>query len=490
MNLAGPVCNGPSQFVPGIPAALDLFFYDHSSGSRVLFVATVGPTALRGVHVVSVDDPGNPIPVTFIPYPTPPDSYCIPGPGGPCGPHDVYAQRVGTRDLLVVAGLSDGAYIIDVTMLATPTRLAHFGYSWMTPDLDGDGVAECCDLFGDGECDDTNFDGVVDELDKVFRNVTHDARITPDGQYLWTADEKACGGHVITWSLNDILTLCADADGCPPALGEVTPLGELWLPTPLPVSVHQIRWYDSSFAFLPWYEEGLRVLAIAADSMPALGTADPAISPIEVGFFDSLVPNTDGCIENGFPGAACVTGTRVLNPGLFGDCGVSWDDCYAYIADRGSPDNNEAPPNDQGTAGALIVLRYTGGPTAPQPLRLAKDTLTPGRLIASWGDVPFASTFNLYRGTFPTTGGMLATLGTRPSGMEYDHAVIGPANCDMPGSPGPIVNQFIPGVAGATYYYYLMTSRSPCDAAEDREGNYGQDSFGVNRPVAATTCPP
>lgn len=488
IDLDAPSCTGAAFFVPGIPSAHDLFLYTHSNGMRLLLVATLQPDASRGVHVLNVDNPGSPVSVAFIPHPLPPTAFCAPAPGFPCGPHDIYAQLLPSgQDVLVVAGLSDGSYIFDITIPSAPVQVGHFGYMWRTPDGDADGVADCCDLFGDGACDDTNFDGTVDDLDKTFLNNTHDARITPDGQYLWTADEKACGGHVITWSLADILSQCGDADGCPPGLGEMVPLGEYWLDTPMPVTVHQIRWYSSNYALLPWYEEGLRVLGITDD---ATAVPNPATDPIEVGYFDSLVPNTDGCIDNGVPPVDCVAGNpdRVLNPGFGGDWGVVWDDCYLYISDRGSPDNNEAPPSDAGTEGALIVLRYTGGPTTPQPLRITKDQVTPGDLVASWGEVPFASTFNLYRGTLPDAGGNLATLGTRPPGAEYDHTMIGPFNCDAPGSPSAVFGQFTPGVEGPTYYY-LVTARSPCDDAEDREGNYGQDSFDVDRPVAATTCP-
>jgi hypothetical protein len=514
VDLAAPICAGAGTFIPTIPSAHNLFFYDHSNGTRMLIVATMMPDALMGVHLVDADVTAAPVPIHFIPHPLPPEAYCVPAPGRPCGPHDIYAQQVGGRDLLVIAALSDGVYIYDITVPTAPVKLSHFNYFWRTPDIDGDGVSDCCDVFGDGLCDDTNFDLTIDDLDKTFLSNTHDARITLDGQYIWTGDEKACGAHVITWSLADAVTLCADIDGCPAAAGEMVPTGEFYLNAAMPVVVHQIRWYSENYAFVPWYEEGLRVLGNTND--PTL-VPNPAAAPIEVGYLDSLVPNTDGCIENGAPGAACTGPIRVLNAGFFGDWGVSWDNCYLYIADRGSPDNNEAPPEDAGSPGALIVMRYTGGPTTPQPLRITKNPLVPGELVASWGEVPFASSFNIYRGTIPMAGGMA----TRPVGSEYDHTRIDLATCNVFGNSQVLATQFTPlgaicnnavdddldtfidctdTVAGTENcaadqscqpfaYYYIVTARSPCDDAADREGNYGQDSFGVNRPVASSTCP-
>lgn len=542
VDLAAPVCNGPTFPLAGVPSAHDLFVYTHSNGTRLLIIATMMPDALRGVHIFNVNNPAVPVPVTFLSHPfTGRTPYCdpnvipsfppLPSPPvpSPCAPHDIYAQQVNGRDLLVVATLTDGVYLFDITIPAAPLPLAHFNYFWNTPDLDGDTLPDACDFFGDGCADDTNGDTVVDDLDRLFVSYSHEARITPDGQFLWTADEKACGGHIITWSLAQVLANCSDTDGCRAALPlEVAPVDEYWVDRPLPFVVHQLRWYSANYAFVPWYEEGLRVLGITSDPT---APQNPSSSPLEMGFFDSLVPNTDSCIQNGTDPTDCTTCSgpiRVLNRGFFGDWGVSWDNCYAYIADRGSPDNNGGLGN-AATPGALIVLRYTGGPTTPQPLRITKDFSIPGDLVASWGEVPFASTFNIYRGTIPrsvTGGGM----GTRPAGSEYDHTMIDPlTTCDQPGSTAVIASQFTP--SGATCnnatdddadtlidcadtsagvedcstdqscqpfaYYYLVTARSPCDPAENRESNYGQKSSGADRPTAApsvgcpacTTCP-
>jgi hypothetical protein len=499
-----PVCNGTTFPLAGVQSAHDLFLYTHSNGTRLLIVATMMPDTARGVHIFNVNNPASPTSVaflshpfagrtpycdpTFIPGPTDPPLFPpIPNPPGasPCAPHDIYAQQVNGQDLLVVATLTDGVYLFDITTPASPVPLAHFNYFWSTPDLDGDTLPDACDYFGDGCADDTNFDGTVDDLDKLFVSYAHDARITPDGQFLWTADEKACGGHILTWDLAQVLATCSDTDGCRAALPlEIAPVDEYWVDRPLPTVVHQLRWYSANYAFVPWYEEGLRVLGITNDPTAA---QNPASSPLEMGFYDSLQPNTDSCLENGTDPLDCSTCTgaiRVLNTGFGGDWGVSWDDCYAYIADRGSPDNNEAP-GTVGSEGALLVLRYTGGPTTPQPLRITKST-TGGNLIASWGEVPFAATFNVYRGTIPSG----ATLGTRPVGTEYDHTMFDATACDVPPPSKQLTAQFVPtATVPGTTYYYLVTARSPCDPAADRESNYGQNSFGVDRPVAAPTCP-
>ena len=243
-----------------------------------------------------------------------------------------------------------------------------------------------------------------------------------------------------------------------------------------PIAPHQVR-LEGAFAFLPWYEEGLRIVDVGDV---------PATAPVEIASFDTLVPNTDGCFENDdLPIGNC----SPINRGFFGTWGVAWDECYLYLSDRGSPDNN-ADVGVVGSEGAMVVLRYTGGPTSPQPLRIQKDVGFPGDLIASWGEVPFASSFNVYRGTIPMPPGA-AGMGSRGPGNEYDHEMIDLAGCPAATNPTFITAQFVPGPGQpvGTTYYYLVTARSPCDEAEGLEGNTGQDSFDVDRPDASPTCP-
>lgn len=377
------------------------------------------------------------------------------------------------QEILAVASLHDGVWLIDVTIPMLPVTLAHVGYTWETPDVNGDGVPDFCDVFGSGTPASFDMDSIPDN---VIENVSHDARITDDSLFLWTADEQRCHGPVLVWDLNEILTTCSDADFC--AMDEISPIGEFRTP-PIasaadpnllaPISPHQVR-FLGNFAVMSWYEEGLRIADFSNGNEAA---------PVEVGFFDTLVPNTDGCFENGVPPVDCTSalGNRIHNRGVFGAWGVAFDDCYFYLSERGSSDNIAAP-GIVGTEGSLIVLRYTGGPTTPQPLRITKDLTSAGDLVASWGDVPLATQFNLYRGT-------IASLFFTHA---YDHTMLSVSTCSVAGPSQPLVNQFVPDTPG-TNFYCLVTSRSPCDDAADREGNYGVDSFGQRRPVAISTCP-
>lgn len=510
-------------FAPIVPSAHNLFVYRHFNGSSYLLVAVQAPQSATGVHALNIDDPANPVHVAFWSHPPDPAlAYCTNAMAG-CAVHDVHAQRIGSQDLLFVAALRDGVYVLDLTDVETPgfdlqnETIAHFGYTWTTPDVDGDTLPDLCDTLGRRN--------PAFYLGPTFNNISHDAQITPDGTTIWTADEGSCGGHAKMWSLAQILDPdpllgCDDADWC--AVDEIAQVGEFRVPPDLatgttnlndPTLIHQVR-FEGSFCFATWYEEGLRILDIS----------DPTL-PVEIGAFDTVVPNTDGCFENNPAQDDCASGSanRMLNRGFFGVWGVSWDDCYLYLSERGSPDNNGGL-NVVGAEGEMLVLRYTGGPTTPQPLRITKDLTSPGNLVASWGEVPFATAFNIYRGTIPKTatgGGM----GTRPPGSEYDHTLIDLTTCNIVGNSRIIVSQFTPpgdpcndgldndfdtlidcaDLLGPPSencstdqscqpfaFYYLVTTRSPCDLAAlspRPEGNYGQDSLGVNRPPAILRCP-
>jgi hypothetical protein len=571
-----PNCNSSTDtFAPIVPTAHNLFVYQHSNGSKYLIVGqnaytpvsgstcanstdddsdrlidcadqTPGaedcsqdPACTTGVHVLNIDNPATPAYVAF--WRDPPDpslAYCALGLTA-CSVHDVQAQAVetpfGVRDAIFVASLFDGVYIVDLTDVETPgfdlrtETLAHFGYTWDTPDADGDTLPDLCDTLG--------LRSPALYLGPTFNNKSHDAKVSPDGTTIWTADEVACGGHAQMWDLATVFSTCSGPGWC--LMNDVPRSGEYRVAPDVatgttnlndPTSIHQIQ-FDGSFCYASWYEEGLRVLDIS----------NP-IAPTELGFFDTVIPNTDGCYENGAP---CASGdpNRMLNRGFFGDWGVSWDDCYFYLSERGTPDNNGGT-GVVGEDGEMLVLRYTGGPTVPQPLRVAKDPTSAGDLITSWGDVPFATHFNVYRGTIDS----LFTNGV------YDHTMIGSSTCDIFASLVQVGAQFAPlllnchdaadndgdtlvdcadasaggedcssdrscqmcgnGIdddgdflvdcadtsVGAEdcslypschNYYYLVTARSPCDDAANREGNYGQDSFGFDRPAADTipTCP-
>ena len=287
------------------------------------------------------------------------------------------------------------------------------------------------------------------------------------------------------WDLAQVLDTnpligCGDIDGC--TVDQIAELAEFRLQPDIssgspnimdPTLIHQVR-FEGKFCYAPSYEEGIRVLDIS----------DP-IAPVEIGFFDTVVPNTDGCAENGAP---CGSGSanRMLNRGFFGVWGVASDECFLYLSERGSPDNNGGA-GIVGEDGEMLILRYTGGPTTPQPLRITKNLLSAGDLFASWGEVPKATKFNAYRGTIDSLS----------LGRVYDHTVIDVSTgCNQPTTVVTLSQQFVVGSIG-TDYYYLVTARSPCDERDGLEGNYGQDSLGNLRPPAnaiptcptCTTCP-
>jgi hypothetical protein len=156
-----------------------------------LFACTFEDAPLLGVHVLDVTNPGAPVHVGFWPQPVA-DPLCV----GNCAPHDAFVQSIFVpalgqfRDVLVVADWGDGVWLVDVTDPTAPTSIAHFGYTWTTPDVDGDSTPDGCDVWG---TDTAALAG------GSYPSFTHDARITPDEQYLWTADEKNAGGHVLIW---------------------------------------------------------------------------------------------------------------------------------------------------------------------------------------------------------------------------------------------------------------------------------------------------
>lgn len=218
VNPAAPTC--PPLFlqdVTGVPGAHNLFIHEPASGPRLMFVAGLLPA--RAVHVLSLADPSSPLLIGTFTQPAG-IRYCDPGTDFLCGPHDVFAQTIGAQERLFVAALHDGVYILDVTNPASPILAAHFGWTFTTPDLDGDTVPDGVDLDGDG---DTTEPG---ENNPSYANVAHDARATPDGRFLFTADEWRGGGHVKVWDAGEVLATCGAAPGLSCSIDQIAPVAE------------------------------------------------------------------------------------------------------------------------------------------------------------------------------------------------------------------------------------------------------------------------
>ena len=94
VNPASPLC--PPTFlrdVTGVPGAHNMFIHQPAAGSPLMFVAGLDPT--DAVFVLNLADPSNPLLIGTWTQPAG-IRYCEPSTDALCGPHDVFAQTVGT----------------------------------------------------------------------------------------------------------------------------------------------------------------------------------------------------------------------------------------------------------------------------------------------------------------------------------------------------------------------------------------------------------
>jgi len=452
-----PVCPALETRILNTPGpdqgnSLFLFFI---GGIPHLFVADPDPPNL-GVFIYDLTVPDNPALVGIWTQTSP-----ICSPGDYCAPATITVRDVGGVIMMFVATLLDGVYVVDVGNPALPVSLAHFTYDWTAGDADGDTVADPCDRWGDGDFDDEFADTAPGQV-QIGVTAEAAALLLDGAWHVATSDQAVCGGHLMLWSLSEVLVVCPDSNPCaPPPSANLPPppISEHWVTTHLPLTSAEILGFEP-FVFAAWTEEGLELVDL---SMPE--------DPVSVGYHDTLEPNTDGCLENGFPPDApppavvCSWTTAVPNRGFWGAYGLFADplSCRIYLTGRGSPDNDAAP----GTLpypGSFHILRYTGGPEPNQELRVRKDPEFFGDLVFTWGEVLFASTFSLYRGTIG-------------SAFAYDHQMIDWAYCNQPVNAMAVRGQY----SGQPNYYYLLTARNGCG---DPEGNYGYASDGTARPSA------
>lgn len=116
-----PICSSAADiFAPIVPSAHNLFVYDaHQNGHRYLVVATMHPMAEAGVHVLNIDNPASPVHVAFWSHPPDMDNAYCDHATATCTVHDVQVQRIGSQDLLFVAALADGVFVLDLTDVET-----------------------------------------------------------------------------------------------------------------------------------------------------------------------------------------------------------------------------------------------------------------------------------------------------------------------------------------------------------------------------------